>query len=207
TSSATSMMHASIYRLRSQDILTICALGLLCLGVIMVQSAAMTISEQTRWHWNERGTKHLIFVGIAIVTFFIVGQLDYGFLGRQRGLRSPVLWMLGAAVLACMAVLIPHVGMAGKCAPRRLAPRVSQVQPSELGKWGVVLFVAWWLANKPMETSQLPGFVVTLIPVAAICLLVVIEDFGTAALIGLCAITMCLAGRVRLWHLGLVVPL
>src|SRR5262249_58090158 len=136
TSSATSMMHASIYRLRSQDILTICALGLLCLGVIMVQSAAMTISEQTRWHWNERGTKHLSFVGIAIVTFFIVGQLDYGFLGRQRGLRSPVLWMLGAAVLACMAVLIPHVGMAGNGA-RRGAPRgVRQGAPPERGRGG-----------------------------------------------------------------------
>jgi cell division protein FtsW len=37
-------------------------------------------------------------------------------------------------------------------------------------------------------------------------LLVVIQDFGTAALIGLCAVTMLLAGRVKLWHLMIALP-
>ena len=32
------------------------------------------------------------------------------------------------------------------------------------------------------------------------------QDFGTAALIGLCALTMLLAGRVKLWHLLVVIP-
>jgi len=36
--------------------------------------------------------------------------------------------------------------------------------------------------------------------------LVIIEDFGTAALIGMCALAMCVAGRVKWWHLLLVVP-
>jgi cell division protein FtsW len=43
-----------------------------------------------------------------------------------------------------------------------------------------------------------------MIPIAMLCLLVVIQDFGTAALIGLCAFTMLLAGRVRLTHLAIV---
>src|SRR4029078_8770204 len=42
-------------------------------------------------------------------------------------------------------------------------------------------------------------------PVGAICLLIVIQDFGTAALIGLCALTMLLAGRVKLWHLAVII--
>ena len=49
------MLQPSIYRLRLQDILTICVLGLLCLGILMVQSAAMNITEQTTWHWTDRG--------------------------------------------------------------------------------------------------------------------------------------------------------
>ena len=39
-----------------------------------------------------------------------------------------------------------------------------------------------------------------------VCLLVVIQDFGTAALIGLCALTMLVAGRVKWWHLAIVIP-
>ena len=38
----------------------------------------------------------------------------------------------------------------------------------------------------------------------AICLLIVIEDFGTAVLIGLCAVTILIAGRVKLWQLTLL---
>ena len=41
----------------------------------------------------------------------------------------------------------------------------------------------------------------------AICLLVVIEDFGTAVLIGLCAVTILIAGRVKLWQLALIAPI
>src|SRR2546423_7659787 len=102
------MLQPSIYRLRLQDILTICVLGLLCLGILMVQSAAMNITEQIGWHWNERGTKHLIFVGVALVTFFVIGNLDYRrLIGTSeakapdvhpgfRSWRSPVIWMLAA---------------------------------------------------------------------------------------------------------------
>ena len=45
-----------------------------------------------------------------------------------------------------------------------------------------------------------------LLPIAAICLLVVIEDFGTAFLIALCAFTILLVARVKLWHLALLAP-
>jgi len=94
--------------------------------------------------------------------------------------------------------------MAG--ARRWLPLGFTQVQPSELGKWAVVLFLAWWLASRPLEIRRFPILMLTLIPIAAICLLVVIEDFGTAVLIGLCAVTILIAGRVKLWHLALFAP-
>jgi cell division protein FtsW len=44
------------------------------------------------------------------------------------------------------------------------------------------------------------------VPVGAMCLLVVIQDFGTAALIGVCALAMLVAGRVKWWYLAIVLP-
>jgi cell division protein FtsW len=82
-----------------------------------------------------------------------------------------------------------------------------QVQPSELAKWGMVVFLAWWLSSPPVNlNSFFKGFAVTLVPIGLICLLVVIQDFGTAALIGLCALTMLVAGKVKWWHLAIVIP-
>src|SRR5262249_6136566 len=82
-----------------------------------------------------------------------------------------------------------------------------QVQPSELAKWSAVLFLAYWLAYRPVDLDKFfGGFLPTIVPIALICLLVVIQDFGTAALIGVCALTMLLAGKVKLWHLMIVIP-
>ena len=138
------MLQPSIYRLRLQDILTICVLGLLCLGILMVQSAAMNITEQIGWHWNERGTKHLIFVMVALAAFLVIGHLDYRMLEKRAGWKSPMLWMLAAALLTSVLVLVPHVGLAVKGARRWLPLGFTQVQPSELGKWAVVLFLLWF---------------------------------------------------------------
>ena len=199
-------MNPSIYRLRLQDILVLCVLCLLFLGVIMVQSAAMNLTGSAEWHWTQRGTMHVIFAAIGLVTFFAVGHIDYDLLARGTGLRVPVLWMLAIAVFTCVIVLVPGIGREVNGARRWLPLGFTQVQPSELAKWGVVLFVAWWLAKTPVNVRNFIGFIITLVPVGAVCLLVIIEDFGTAALIGLCTLMLLVAGRVKIWHLAITVP-
>src|SRR4029450_12487580 len=104
--------------------------------------------------------------------------------------------------------LSPHRGTSKPCARRWLPIGITQLQPSELAKWAVVIFLAWWLTrdNNPVEKFW-RGVVPPPIPIGAICLLIVIQDFGTAALIGICALTMLLAaGRVKLWHLAVGIP-
>src|SRR5690606_16370443 len=81
-----------------------------------------------------------------------------------------------------------------------------QVQPSEIAKWALVIFLAWWLTRRAVKLETFGNFFLTLIPIGMLCLLIVIQDFGTAALIGLCAITMLLAAGVKWWHLAVVFP-
>src|SRR5207248_2662092 len=130
--------------------------------------------------------------------------------GLLRGTNTlwlnPILWCFAIASVMCLAVLEKHVGIEKNGARRWLSLGICQVQPSELAKWGVVLFLSWWLTSRPVDLDRFSRFLLTLIPIAAICLLVVIQDFGTAALIGLCAIMMLLVGRVKGWHLAAVIP-
>ena len=248
-------MEASIYRMRDRDVLAVCVLALLVLGVVMVQSASATLSgwgvihltdgrtiegdlkatadgylvadrlgdvtelsadnvryidrkSDRKLHWTPRGRKHLIYAAVALLTFFAVGQFSHTRLARPDAplLKSPVLWLLALAILACVLVLVPGVGREVNGARRWILLGPIQIQPSEMAKWGVVLFLAWWLSRRPVDLDRFRGYLLTLVPVGVLCLLVVIEDFGTAALIGLGTLAMLLAGRVKRWHLAVTIP-
>lgn len=199
-------MDFSIYRLRLRDILMLCVLALLAFGCIMVQSASVVVSGQAAWHLNNVGAKHAAFAAVAFLTFLVVGHIDYSNLNRPASKLHPVLWLMIAAVATCTLVLVPHIGTSVNGARRWLPLGFAQLQPSELGKWAVVCFLAWWLTRRPVSTDKFFGFLLTLVPVGIICLLIVIQDFGTAALIGACALCMLLAGRVKIWHLLVILP-
>jgi cell division protein FtsW len=202
-------MTDSIYRLRHRDILCICVLALLSLGVLMVHSATMRVTGNSSWYWSADGSKQMMFAGVAMIVFLLVGRLDYTQLaGAGNGWkRSPIVWALVVAGGCCLLVLVPHVGMQVNGARRWLKLGPIQVQPSELAKWASVLFLAYWLSYRPIDlTKFFRGFLPTLIPIGVLCLLVVIQDFGTAALIATCTLTMLIAGRAKTWHLLLVIP-
>lgn len=251
-----------------RDILTLCVMALLALGVVMVQSASsivdaprdvlhlkgqpdtdqpfdyslegtvtktpdgyeivgqnghvqrfdaddvIKVEQRTSsvWQWSQRGTRHLIYVGFAILTYFLVGRINYQGLasGKDRPIwRSPALWAFGVAILLCALVLVPIPGVTKSVngARRWVMLGPIQVQPSEVAKWATVVFLAWWLSARPLNLEKFwKGFLPTLMPIGLLCLLIVIEDFGTAALIGLGTLTMLLAGRTKGWHLAAIVP-
>jgi cell division protein FtsW len=201
-------MTDSIYRLHHRDILCVCVLALLCLGVLMVDSATMRVTGNLTWHLSADGVKQLVFAAVAMGVFLLVGRFDYTRLEMKSSwLTSPGTWLVVVAAACCVLVLIPHVGMQINGARRWLRLGPIQLQPSELAKWAAVLFLSAWLAKPPVDMNKFfTGFIPTLIPVVLLALLVVIQDFGTAALIGVCALTMLIAGRGKTWHLLLVIP-
>lgn len=197
-------MDASIYRLKYRDILTLCVIALLCLGVLMVQSASMRVTGQVKWQWTATGIQQIKFAIAALCTYLAVGRLDYARLARGNGLlRNATTWFVVISAILCFMVLVPGMGKEINGAKRWL--KFPPIQPSELGKWSVVLFLSYCMAKQPLDVRKFgKGLLPMLAPVGGIILLIVISDFGTAALIALCTLCMCLAGRVKLWHLLIV---
>jgi cell division protein FtsW len=151
----------------------------------------------------------LIFAAVSLVTFFLVGAIDYAGLAKRPSSwkKSIILWMFAAGLIANLIVLVPHVGVAVNGARRWLPLGPIQIQPSELAKWAVVLYLAYWLTHRPLNIDRFfSGFLPMLLPIGMICLLVIIQDFGTATLIALGALAMLLAGRVRWHHLLIAIP-
>src|SRR4051812_20344319 len=160
-------MDPSIYRLRQRDILTFCVLALLCLGMIMVQSASMNVTGNLGWRWNPLGLKQLGFCFVGMIAFLTVGHRDYAWLGsRSRSLLThPVIWLVVLTAVLNALVLVPHVGISKNGARRWLPMGFTQLQPSELAKWAVVIFLAWWLTRRPVNLSTFKGFLLTLVPI------------------------------------------
>ena len=201
-------MDDSIYRLRNHDILTLATLALLAIGVIMVQSASMGVTGQLGFRLTDLGEKQLLFSGIGLVAYTIISRIDYArLLPRRRNiLFAPPVWLMVVALAVCAAVLVPHIGIERNGARRWLPLGITNFQPSELAKWAAVIFLAWILTHRPLDLSKLRNFLLVLVPVGALCLLVVIQDFGTAALIAVVAVSMLMVGRVKTWHLATVLP-
>ncbi len=196
-------MDASIYRMKYRDVLTLCVIGLLALGVVMVQSASMRVTGNLRWQWTGAGMAQLKLAIVAFLTYLSVGRLDYERLGCRSFRKNPTVILIGIAIVLCAMVLVPGLGKEINGARRWL--RFIPLQPSELGKWSVILFLCYALTFRPFDVDRFfRGFLPMLLPVGIITLLVVIQDFGTAALIALCTIVICLAARVKLRHILIV---
>lgn len=199
-------IEASIYRLRLRDILTICVLGLLFLGLVMVQSASAKVTDHATWALTDAARRQAFFVFASIATFFIVGRLDYRRLNQKVSPGNLILWLLAATFAMCGLVLVPHIGREVNGARRWLGFGPVQIQPSELAKWAVVLFLAWWLAARAEGIRRFGEFLFTLLPVVGLSLLIVKEDFGTAALIVSATLAILLVSRVKWWHMALIIP-
>src|SRR5438477_146494 len=123
----------------------------------------------------EAGITHAIFALLAIATFLLVGRFDYNRLAAPLSRLHPIGWLMALAIMTCTIVLIPHVGIEVNYSRRWLPLGMCQIQPSELAKWAVVLFLAWILATRPIDLNRLQNLLVILVPIAVLCLLVVIQ--------------------------------
>jgi cell division protein FtsW len=164
--------------------LLIAFLTLCCVGVLFVYSAS--IAEA----YNYYGTatyvfyRELIWVSIGLLSLFVVTRIDYH---RYQKLALP---FLGLTVLMLLVVLTPHFGHSSHGAARwfSLGAGVT-IEPSEIVKLAVVIYLAAWLAAKneavrDFKTCFVPFAVMT----GFISLLIVKQpDLGTTIVV---AITM-----------------
>ncbi|MHC4074230.1 MAG: FtsW/RodA/SpoVE family cell cycle protein [Planctomycetota bacterium] len=83
-----------------------------------------------------------------------------------------------------------------------LGPISVSFQPSELAKWAIVFFVAAVCHRFGDEIKLFwKRFVPVCCVVGLVVGLVIVEDFGTAALIALLAFLMLIIAGVKLWHI------
>lgn len=177
-------------------ILLLVIVFLLVFSIAVVYSASASFAEKKfgfseALYWN-----HALRVLLAFVVLLVTSRIDYHlFLRISR-------WIFFAAVLALAFVLIAGVQIKG--AARWLAIGPVRFQPSEFGKFALILYLATQLVRKQ---SYIHDFRNALLPllfgIGLIVLPVVLQpDISTALLIGLLGLFLLWIGNVPFWQLS-----
>jgi cell division protein FtsW len=214
--------------LKPGHVVALSVLGLLCLGVVMVNSSLMDVGKSVTVQ-SVLTSRSSVYAGLAVLAMILTAHLPL--LRLAPGVNDPTpaggideqwggwtlkpLW-IGAGVLICclLLVYIPGFGRHVNGANRWLSvpiPGVRElsVQPSEIAKWGMIGLVAWycWKMGRERISGFWKGVVPGLGAVAIVCAVIVKEDLGTAVLIVLVAATMFMAGGAKIWHFASAIPL
>ncbi len=186
---------------------------LMAVGTIFVFSAGANLSHNFDLlrFYEFPSLRQILFFPFAVLIMYIVSCFDYRRFSLKSWWKSPAGYLLLISIALLILVLIPGIGVEKNYARRWLeipagSMRVS-FQPSEIAKWSIIIFLAAF-CDKFSDSLKLfwKRFVPICMIVGLVVLLIILEDFGTAALIALLAFLMLLVAGVRWWHILAPVP-
>ena len=175
-------------------------LTLVMFGTVMVFSASFTIGLSQDGNAYYYLTRQLIWVALGLAGMAVTYAVDY-----HVWRRFSILGML-VVLLLLSVVLMPGVGQEIYGAQRWIFIGPLSVQPSEIAKPVLIIYLADWLAQKGAKVRL---FSYGLVPFTVflgllIGLLMLQPDLGTSALLAIIAVGMFLVAGARLIHLSLL---
>lgn len=192
-SQAAEVLEAAAARMaRGVDpILVLSALALSCLGLVMVYSASGWLARQTTGSWTYYLERQTMWLTLGMVTMFVVSRLDYRTLRRFAAHA-----MIGSLLLL---ILVLFMGREVNGAKRWLSLGPISMQPSEIAKIALIVFLSFTLARKGTRVRNFKeGFMPAMIAAGTTMFLVSLEkDLGTTLLLGTIALVMLYVAGTR----------
>ncbi len=150
-----------------------CVLGLLLFGIVMVYDASSAQALQSfndKYFFLKEQIKWVILgVGVGVAAFLF----DY------RRLKALALPALVTSIILLLAVFVPGLGVRAYGAHRWINLGFTVLQPSELAKLSLILYLSTWLTVK--EKGRLPAFMLL---ISILVGLIILEpDMGTAVVL------------------------
>jgi cell division protein FtsW len=172
--------------------------GLALFGVVMVYSASAVIAERDTGNQYHYVIKQGIWTTIGFVVMLATMQIDYKHWKDRRV-------VFGLLTLTAILLLLVFAFPSSNGAHRWIKLRIFSIQPSELAKVSLVIFLAYFLEKRAGEEGQ---FWTTFIPCASVtailaALVVVEPDLGTAMMLAMIFAVVVFTAGARLKHLGL----
>lgn len=176
-------------------------LALVAIGVVMVYSASSVREYLAGDDPGAQGMQQAIWAVLGLTAMWLASRLDFRLL---RYLAIPV--YVGSLVLL-VAVLVPGVGTEAFGARRWIViPGMGSLQPAELAKLGLCIYLAHWLDRRGRDAHSFwNGLVPFGLLVAPGFLLIALEpDMGTAGVYVITALSIFFMAGANLIYLGVI---
>ena len=170
---------------RSLIIFSLSIISLLVLGIVMLLSTSVYISERSDIYHDV--SRQFIWLVIGLVLCAFTACIDYHFWYRTRWL-----WFV-LSIIALILCFVPPIAQPANGSSRWIGLEAfglsfARIQPSELAKISLMFVIAGWCSKYYERTSEIKfGFIYpVLIAIIPVSLIAVETDMGTAALL-ICA--------------------
>ena len=173
--------------------LFIAVILLTIIGISMIYSAtATTIDLSNYW------ARQLIFASLGLIVMVAIAALDY----RQLEILAPV----GFAVFVIVLGVVLLAGTEQGGSRRWIGVGGTLVQPTEAGKFMLIVFMAWylsWFHNRMEKLAYMIGAIAVL--VIPLLLVYLQPDLGMTITYAFLGGLLILIGGIRLWQVGVLV--
>lgn len=186
---------------RIDGLLFVAALGLLSLGLVMVSSASVALSDKIGdpFHYAFR---QAVFAGMGVfIGMVILWKADLAFLERHR-----YIWLF-LAVAILLAVLVPGLGHVVNGSRRWIGFGPINIQASELARLLLIFYLsAYLVAKRDLVTQSWKGFFMPIMALGVAAMLLMLEpDLGATVVLMATGLTMLfLAGGQLRWVIVLI---
>ena len=185
---------------RPDYLLLASTIALLVLGTLMVYSASFVVAHN---EFNDDAyflVRQLVWVALGGVGLVAAMRVEYR---RWRMLSLPIMF---ACIGLLVLVLVPGIGASSYGAVRWIKLGPLQIQPSEIAKLAITLYLADWLARRGAIVGQFfNGFLPFAIIVAVVAALIAVQpDLGTMAIVVGVSACIFFVGGANLVQIGVM---
>ena len=182
--------------------LLVALLALLGIGIVMLASASLWVSEKKYADPYVFLERQLMFLGVGVVFAIALYQITMRF-WQQLGVR-----LLPLVLVLLILVLIPGIGNEVNGSRRWLNFGFASIQVSELAKLIMLLYLSGYLVRHGKNLALSPSYQPLLIPLLVLAvtgaMLLMEPDFGSTVSIFVTGLALLFLGGVPLKRLGIL---
>ena len=172
-------------------------------GVLMIYSASSYSANLTYGDSFFFARKQLVGIIIGLFFLFIIYKIDF------NKYKKYYKWALIVSLIMLALVFVPFLSVTNYGATRWIGFGSFTIQPSELAKFGLVLFCAGYLAKNNGNMHKFSTLIPVLVAGGLMCVLIMLEpNMSITMCVGATFIFMLFVGGAKIKHLlALGVPI
>lgn len=170
-------------------------------GVLAVYSASRYVAKVQfgdEWYFVK---KQLIGFILGVVAMVFCSRFDYYQLKKKHIYKMALI----LPIILLGLVFVPGIGKTNYGATRWIGVGSLSIQPSELAKYGFVIFASAYMSKNMGEMRTFKGVLPILIAGGLICILIIVEpNMSVTMCVGLLLLSILFLGGMKIKHFLLI---